>query len=189
MSRINRPSPAMVVAITAIVLGTTGTTYAAVKLPAKSVGTPQLKNNAVTGPKLKNGSVAGAKVQADSLGGVQIDEATLGTVPSAESAGVDGLTYATGNAALGPSQGATFHLDCPAGLKPIGGGLRVSDPTSMFVIDGFPQGNGWTTSAANAGPNPGGVTGYVTCAKSSAATSAPPKAAAKPSIQRFRVTR
>ena len=38
-----RPSPAMIVAIVALVLSLGGTSYAAIVLPANSVGTTQIK--------------------------------------------------------------------------------------------------------------------------------------------------
>ena len=47
------PSPALVVACLALVVALGGTGYAAVVLPANSVGTKQLKNGAVIGSKVK----------------------------------------------------------------------------------------------------------------------------------------
>jgi hypothetical protein len=58
-----------------LVLG--GAAFAAVKLPKNSVGTKQLKNNAVISSKVKDGSLTGADLNAS----------TLGTVPSATNAG------------------------------------------------------------------------------------------------------
>jgi hypothetical protein len=55
--RIRKPSPAMVVALIALVISLGGTSYAALKLPAGSVGTKELKRNAVTAPKVKDGSL------------------------------------------------------------------------------------------------------------------------------------
>ena len=49
---IRLPSPAMCVALVALVVATTGTTYAAVR-----IGTKQIKDNAVTSPKIRNGAV------------------------------------------------------------------------------------------------------------------------------------
>jgi hypothetical protein len=43
-----RPSPSMVVAFIALLVAMAGTGYAATTLPANSVSTRQLKNNAVT---------------------------------------------------------------------------------------------------------------------------------------------
>jgi hypothetical protein len=56
MKRILRhgPSPAMVVACIALTIALGGTGYAAIALPRNSVGTPQLKNGAVTSKKVKN---------------------------------------------------------------------------------------------------------------------------------------
>lgn len=54
-----RPSPAMVVACLALAVALGGTSFAAVSvvIPRNSVGTAQLKNNAVTSPKIRNGAV------------------------------------------------------------------------------------------------------------------------------------
>jgi hypothetical protein len=72
----HRPSPAMVVACIALAVALGGTSYAATKLPAGSVGTKQLKKNAVTSPKVKNNAITGADVL----------ESSLAQVPSAASA-------------------------------------------------------------------------------------------------------
>lgn len=56
------PSPAMIVAIVALVLALGGTSYAAIVLPAGSVGTKQLRTNAVTGAKVKNGSLTASDI-------------------------------------------------------------------------------------------------------------------------------
>ncbi len=53
-----------------------GGAYAAIKLPKNSVGTKQIKNNAVTGAKIKKGTITGTN----------INLAKLGTVPSATNA-------------------------------------------------------------------------------------------------------
>lgn len=59
-----RLSPATVIAMIALAVALGGTGYAAVKLPSNSVGTPQLKNNAVTSVKVKNGSLLKADFKA-----------------------------------------------------------------------------------------------------------------------------
>jgi hypothetical protein len=48
----HRPSPALVVACIALAVALGGTSYAAIKLPANSVGTKQLQNGAVTKKKI-----------------------------------------------------------------------------------------------------------------------------------------
>jgi len=78
------PSPAMVVAVIALVAALTGTAFAA--LGKNSVGTRQLKRKAVTTGKLANNAVNGAKVANGSLTGADINLAALGKVPSAAAA-------------------------------------------------------------------------------------------------------
>lgn len=77
MHRISRPSPALVVAIIALIVSMGGTGYAAFTLPRDSVGTKQLRNGAVTAAKVKRHSLTGA----------QINLKKLGTVPTARNAG------------------------------------------------------------------------------------------------------
>jgi hypothetical protein len=54
---IRRPSPALVLSALALMVALGGTGYAAVVLPANSVGTAQLKNGAVVGTKVKSHSL------------------------------------------------------------------------------------------------------------------------------------
>jgi hypothetical protein len=79
-----RPSPAMIVALVALVCALTGTAWAA--LGKNSVGTKQLKNGAVATAKIKKEAVTSKKVKKHSLTGKNIDLAKLGTVPSATKA-------------------------------------------------------------------------------------------------------
>jgi hypothetical protein len=58
--RLRTPTPAMVVACLALALSLGGTGYAVASLPRQSVGTPQLKSNAVVSAKVKNGSLTAA---------------------------------------------------------------------------------------------------------------------------------
>lgn len=50
-------NPPTVISVVALFVALGGTSYAAVKIPAKSVGTAQLKGGAVTSTKVKNGSL------------------------------------------------------------------------------------------------------------------------------------
>ena len=52
-----RPSATTVIALIALAVALGGTSYAATSLPRNSVGTLQLKSNAVTSTKVKNGSL------------------------------------------------------------------------------------------------------------------------------------
>ena len=80
---IRMPSPAMGVALIALIVAMSGTTYAAVR-----IGTKQIKNNAVTSEKIRNGhvrnvdlarnSVNTAKIVAAAVTGLQIRDASVG---------------------------------------------------------------------------------------------------------------
>lgn len=49
-----RPSPAMVIACTALTVSLAGTGYAAIRLPANSVGAAQIKKNSISSSKIRN---------------------------------------------------------------------------------------------------------------------------------------
>ncbi len=66
-SHLHGPSSATIISLVALFVALGGTTYAAVNLPANSVGTKQIKNGAVAEAKLKNNAVTSAKVKDYSL--------------------------------------------------------------------------------------------------------------------------
>lgn len=121
-----------------IVLG--GAAFAAVKLPKNSVGTKQIKKNAVIGSKVKDGSLTGADINAS----------TLGTVPSATNAGhassADTATNASKLAGKDPSAFASaevepFHEVGAAGQPAFENGWNNESPsgetTAAFYKDPF----------------------------------------------------
>jgi hypothetical protein len=63
----HRPSPALVVACLALAVALSGVGYAAVVIPRNSVGTAQLKTDAVVSKKVKNGSLLAADFKAGQL--------------------------------------------------------------------------------------------------------------------------
>jgi hypothetical protein len=93
-ARIKRPSPALVVAIVALIAALTGTAWAALgknsvgskQLKKNSITTAKVKNEAITTAKVKNETITAAKVQKGTLTGAQINLSTLGKVPNAVSA-------------------------------------------------------------------------------------------------------
>lgn len=79
---IKMPSPAMVVAVMALVVALGGSAWAVSK-----VGTNQIKNKAVTAPKLRNNAVTAPKLKAGAVTGPKIANravaaSKLGTVPA-----------------------------------------------------------------------------------------------------------
>jgi hypothetical protein len=74
----HRPSPAMVVACIALLVALTGTSVAAVQaLAPNSVGTAQIRANAVTAPKIKNGNVTNAKLANNAVTGTKVRNGSL----------------------------------------------------------------------------------------------------------------
>jgi hypothetical protein len=104
--RFGRPSPAMVVAVVALVAALSGSAYAA--LGKNSVGTRQLKAKAVTAGKIANNAVTSAKVAQNSLTGSDINLSALGTVPSATTAASAGNANTVGGHAAACPGGTTL---------------------------------------------------------------------------------
>ncbi len=88
-----------------------GGAYAAAKLPANSIGTKQLKNNAVTAVKIKNGTISGSKINLASLGTVP-DATHADTATTAAAA-----SSASNSAQLGGAPAADYRDRCPAGTN------------------------------------------------------------------------
>jgi hypothetical protein len=93
--KLHRPSPALVVSVVALSVALGGTGYAAIVLPANSVGTKQIKKNAVTTAKVKNGSLRLADFAAG-----QLPAGADGAPGAAGATGATGAIGATG--ATGP---------------------------------------------------------------------------------------
>jgi hypothetical protein len=157
-----------------------GSAYAAVALPARSVGPRQLRTNAVTTSKIKNSAVTGAKVRKNTLTGADIRESTLGQVPSALAANTattatnatnashatTATTATTANAmglvvyksAVVPLAGDALAtpgtVACNPGEHVIGGGVQLAVPADATVDDQFPAaGNtGWSAHVSNLAP-------------------------------------
>ncbi len=104
----HRPSPAMIVAIIALLCSLAGSAYAASQLGKNTVGPRQLKKAAVTTGKIANNAVNGAKVAKGSLTGEDINLGALGTVPSATTAASAGNANTVGGHAASCPPGTTL---------------------------------------------------------------------------------
>jgi hypothetical protein len=86
--RLRLPSPAMIVACIALLIALGGTSYAAITLPTNSVGTKQLKKNAVISTKVKDRSLLAKDFKAGQLPrgakGDKGDKGDTGTPGSAD---------------------------------------------------------------------------------------------------------
>jgi hypothetical protein len=151
-------SYANVTATLALLVALSGGAYAAVRLPANSVGTTQLKDNAVTSPKVLDGSLLGADFQDGQL--------PAGPPGPPGPPGVSGLEVVYAASGGGPATAKDSEAQCPTGKKVTGGGYliagggtnarvvssspgQVSNPTSWYVLahELSPTGADWTLYA------------------------------------------
>jgi hypothetical protein len=134
--KLPRVSPALVVACIALVVALGGTTYAAISLPARSVGTPQLKPDAVTSVKVKNGTL---KLVDFAKG--EVPEGARGTQGPAGRKGDTGAIGATGAAGATGAPGPTsayvdtndLVVNVPAGADYRIATLAITQP-GKYVI-------------------------------------------------------
>lgn len=118
-SRTRRPSPAMIVAVIALIVSLAGTAVAAKKivLPKNSVGSKQLKSKSVTTGKIAPNAVNGSKVANESLTNEDIRLSSLQNVPSAATA----TTAGTADALQGNLPEEKHSAKCPGGTVLIRG--------------------------------------------------------------------
>jgi hypothetical protein len=142
-----RPSPAMVVACIALVFAMTGAGYAAGMLGPNTVGTKQLKKNAVISSKVKNRSLLAADFKAGQLPrGAQGPQGPQGAQGAQGIQGIQGPPGPFPDP-LGPGQTvrgsfAVTEAGAAAGNYMIDGisfGFRMSAaPTARYILAGAP---------------------------------------------------
>jgi hypothetical protein len=163
----NRLTFANVVSVIALFVALGGTTLAA-SIAANSVGTKQLKDQAVTTSKIKDGAVTGAKV----------NTSTLGTVPSANTANTANAVApgAVHGAALAPiitvskssdpfasNTGSSTFIQCPAGTTLLSGGGAADVPYVLATLNRKSDPNGWRYDAFSESAAPAIITVFANC--------------------------
>ncbi len=122
-------SYANVTATLALILALGGTSYAAMTLPANSVGPRQLRAGAVTSRAIRGGAIGAHQVHAYSLTGRNIDKRRLGRVPAA----VQAITASTARHAndadtVGGLSAPALIVHCPSGTVLNAAGCVESAP-------------------------------------------------------------
>src|SRR3954470_1148820 len=122
MDRIRRNfTSAHAIAMIALLVALGGTGYAAFKLPKNSVGSKQIKKNAVTSVKVKNGSLKGGDFKKGQIPkgpkGAQGPQGLPGTPGQNGSAGPTGPTGATGAFASVTVQFTEAATELPDGAE------------------------------------------------------------------------
>jgi hypothetical protein len=157
------------IGLLALFVALSGTAYAAT-LPRNSVGTAQLKPNAVTTQKVKQGSLVLGDIKAsqrDDLEGPAGPRGPAGPAGPAGAAGAAGATNVTVRTGGAANDDAT--ADCLPGEKAVGGGGFTGSP-GAFVYYSAPLPDtgtptGWEVAAESAtGGGPATVQAYVVCA-------------------------
>lgn len=167
MKSIKRPSPAMVVAVLALVLALGGSAYAVTIAPANSVRTASIKDNEVRSRDVFNNSLRGADMATASVGarvlaGNSVDSSELAAL-SVGAEELSGVTTVAANSAAtvdadGTTNGGAFtHVaataQCPVGTVLLHGGARWVEPSSggsqnsaVFLQEQYRSGSGndWT---------------------------------------------
>jgi hypothetical protein len=167
---------ANIVSSLALFLALGGVSYAAATLPKNSVGSKQIKSNAVTSSKVKNGSLLGKDFKAGQLPkgatgpqGPQGPKGDTGTVDTSNfysKAQGDArylrstvVVVKTVAASIAANSFAIATVDCPAGYQAVGGGV---DPNGVFfgkVSSSAPTFGGTRTSSTADGEQ-GPATGW-----------------------------
>lgn len=132
------------VAYVALFVALGGTSYAAVALPAGSVGTRQLRNGAVTNAKIASHSLRASAFAA----GVVPKGLKTEIIP-----GIFGLPScpSSGCPALSPGTSVTLGVNCPAGTTIVGGGYSTPYPADVEVSADRPVAAGQGNPIAGAG--------------------------------------
>lgn len=185
-----RLSYANVVATMALFIALGGASYAAIKLPAASVGTSQLKANAVTGAKVKDRSLSAADFKGPLTGATGAQgpagpqgpagrDATAAAIADgsltgaklaagAVTAGKLGtVTVRTDSVMIAPSDGGSVQADCLPGEQLLGGGVDGPVPSAdgWVIYGSWPTaaGDGWRGRARNTSAGQEGFSAYALC--------------------------
>ena len=181
-----RPSPALVIACLALLVALSGTSVASVAQFARnSVGTPQLKRNAVTAQKVAPNAIRGAHVLDGSLLTADFKPGQIPQGPKGDKGekgekgdkgqkgdqglpGLAGRQVVSGSSASDSTALKSAIATCPAGTVPIGGGSGLQGAASgIGVLTSSPLGTGWKVNAHEIVSNTGDwrVSAVAICAK------------------------
>jgi hypothetical protein len=122
------------IALLALFVALGGTSYAALNIPAGSIGTSELHNGAVTNKKLANASVTPAKFDGRAIGGSVRHWAHVSQLGQILGGGKG--ARASGGPIYQVSWGDRFSSRCAALVTPAGnaGASPIADTTGVAVI-------------------------------------------------------
>jgi hypothetical protein len=153
MLRIRRPSPAMCVAVFALFVALGGTSVAAIAvLPARSVGTTELKDNSVTRAKIAHESITSVLVKDYSLNATDFAAGQIPAGPTGPTgpAGPTGPQGPKGDAGtVGPIKVLTESVVIPGSINPSDGVWETRSVTQMCETGyrAIGAGTGWSLAS------------------------------------------
>ena len=172
---IRHLSYANVMATIGVFIALGGASYAAVALPANSVGTKALKKSAVAASKIKTNAVSSAKVKDGSLQQGDFARGTLvqgpqglqgpkGDPGAAGAPGISGYQrIEASGGVLNVGEQGSATASCPGGKKALGGGVS-SDAYLGIVESQAVTDTQWRVTARNLGPSASGFSAFAVCA-------------------------
>ena len=137
--RLRAPSPALIISIIALFAALGGTSYA-----AATIGTSDIKNNAVTNPKLAPSSVGFQKMRFGAIHNENIVNAAIGA--SKLNVRFVSATTVVGNGAEGD-----ITALCPAGTSPLNGGGGFGRIVGTLLQTSQATSAGWQVTGLNYG--------------------------------------
>ena len=150
LMRRRRPSPAMLVALLALFVALGGSSYAAIRFPAGSVGTAQLKNGAVTKKKINKVTIRALKGNRGPRGfqGARGAPGAPGPAGPAGTAGARGpagpgmtdLEWVSSSNSSSTAGDLVAEVQCPAGKIVVTGGGESDTGVLYATRLAVPQG-------------------------------------------------
>lgn len=171
------PSPALLVAVLALVVALGGTSYAAVSLARNSVLSQHIKNGQVKAPDLGTGSVRSRTVKDGSLRARDFKPGQLPAGPAGPRGPqgipgpVDTVTVVASSSPIAPGDFGSAQADCPSGTEAIGGGIDPGNVFTMVVTGTYPLIDNQPRLALVANGQHGSATGWVGWARNNSTTS------------------
>lgn len=150
--RLRAPSPALIISIIALFAALGGTSYA-----AATIGTSDIKNNAVTNPKLAASSVGFQKMRLGAIHNENIANAAIGTSKL-------NVRFVNATAVVGVGAEGDITALCPAGSSPITGGGGFGRVIGTLLQTSQAVSGGWQVTGLNyASGAPRVLTAQATC--------------------------
>jgi hypothetical protein len=142
-----------VIACLALTVALSGASYAAVVLPRNSVGTAQLKRNAVVSSKIAAGGVGRTDLKANAVNSGKVANGSLlrADFRAGELTVANLIIYVPGpNNTVPASDLGSSTATCPAGYGVISGGyISIAADGEVYADDSFGARNSWTALLDN----------------------------------------